>query len=152
MSSIKEVLKYRGLRLEQCPARSGQPQINPELPPELNGKTDWFRLNLRPYGHSCSQLPPTGTLVQDVSGPEIMTEDQRSRDLLRAFRNDFDFDHDGKVADIEKLRGRLLLSQARQLDRDHDGVFSAEELGGKPEKNWWVPSVEKSTLPDLSKI
>ncbi len=152
MSSISEVLKYRGLRTGPCSAQNGLPLVNPNLPPELNGKTDWFRLNLRPYGHSASQLPPSGTLIYDVSGPEIQTEGQRSRALLRAFRGDFDFDHDGKVSEVEKLRGRLLLAQARQLDKDHDGVFSVEELCGKPAQNWWNPSQERHGVPDLSQL
>lgn len=149
MSAINKIQQLRTERIEHnCGALPPLPPIS--LPFELSGQGDWFRLNLRPYGHSPDHVGPASAMIFDVNGPE--TADQRVRNLLRAFRSDFDFDHDGKIGKMEMLRGRLLLAQARELDKDHDGVICPEELCGTPAKKWWIPQPEKPQVPDLSRL
>lgn len=79
-----------------------------------------------------------GVLVFDFNRDGKLSDGEinRSNDLMKAFRGDFDFNGDGRVCNCERRRGEILRQQARKMDRDRNGRLEANELSGAGARVW----------------
>ena len=133
-------------RLANCFHRS-TPVVTPQLPFELVNKCQWIRLPLRVYG-SQSGHHERPVMLMDISGFD--STPHRVMAVMKAFRQDFDFNNDGNIEKMERVRGQLLMSQAMELDQNRDGTFSEQELCGSKPCRWWQSKSKPATVPSLS--
>lgn len=100
-----------------------------------NSGTDGYGINLnqRP-GHQRGQ---DGVLVfPNPNGTYDRRAVQNSNDMMKAATGNYDFNNDGRTDLLERLRGRSLGNQYRQLDSDRDGRLSAHEIAAGGGQVW----------------
>lgn len=79
-----------------------------------------------------------GVLVFDTNrdGKYNKSDVQSTNDMMRAARGDYDFNNDGKVGILEKMRGQSLRKQYQKLDKNRDGVLSTQEIQAGGGRVW----------------
>lgn len=119
-----------------CPPH-GNNQYHGNLPDATVGKDRncWFLDETRGFGLDLNNngrydAGKDGVLAFDLNKDGKITNDEieQSRDRLKAFGGDYDFNADGKVSFCEKLKGRALGKQMQGMDHDGDGRLSGAEL------------------------
>lgn len=101
-----------------------------------NHGTSGYGLNLNQQpGHQRGQ---DGVLVFDSNkdGKFTNAEVQRSNDLMKAATGNFDFNNDGRVDFMERLRGNSLRKQYNKMDINRDGRLDANEINRAGGRVW----------------
>lgn len=93
-----------------------------------------INLNQRP-GHQRGQ---DGVLVFDMNrdGKYNKKDVQNSNDMMKAATGNFDFNNDGRVDFMERIRGNSLRKQYGKMDTDRDGRLSADEISRAGGRVW----------------
>jgi hypothetical protein len=93
-----------------------------------------LNLNQQP-GHQRGQ---DGVLVFDMNrdGKYDKKDVQNSNDLMKAATGNYDFNNDGKVDLLERIRGNALRNQYRRMDTNRDGRLDTNELANAGGKVW----------------
>jgi hypothetical protein len=93
-----------------------------------------LNLNQQP-GHQRGQ---DGVLVFDTNrdGKYNKNDVQRSNDIMKAATGNYDFNNDGKVDFLERLRGGGLRSQYKKMDLNHDGRLDTNEMSQAGGRVW----------------
>jgi hypothetical protein len=61
---------------------------------------------------------------------------QNSNDLMKAATGNYDFNNDGKIDFLERMRGRALQQQYQKMDTNRDGRLEAHEMNNAGGKVW----------------
>lgn len=95
----------------------------------------WFSRETKGYGLDFNNngrydAGQDGVLAFDLNRDGRITpnEIEQSRDRLKAFGGNYDFNNDGQVSFCERIKGRGLNKQMQGVDQDGDGRLSAWEL------------------------
>jgi len=101
-----------------------------------NHGTSGYGLNLNQQpGHQRGQ---DGVLVFDSNkdGKFTSAEVQRSNDLMKAATGNYDFNNDGRVDFMERIRGNSLRKQYTKMDTNRDGRLDANEINSAGGRVW----------------